>query len=345
MLTVAAVTGAVSLSTRASASPHPQLPARTAGQLLAAVRASDTTALSGTIVQTARLGLPALPGADSASLSWQSLMTGSHTARVWIAGPSKQRIAVKASLAESDVIHNLRDLWTYASTTNEVSHTVLSAAQGQRATPAAAVYTPTQAAQQVLKAISPTTWVSVDRTRRVAGHKAYTLVLTPRDPLSTVSRVTIALDSVHFVPLQVQVFGSATAPAFETGFTTKLSFATPKASVFAFHSPRGATIVQNPLTSRPAGRVDARSARSPKPAAASSTRILGKGWTSVIEFTHGLPARATGSMLTELTKPVGSTGNRLLRTSLVNALICKDGRVFVGAVTPRLLEQTAAATR
>lgn len=345
-LTVAVVAGAVSLSSHASASAHPRLPARTAAQLLAAVQTSDATALSGTIVETARLGLPALPGADSASLSWQSLATGSHTAQVWIAGPDKQRVAVKGSLTESDVIHNQRDLWTYTSATNEVSHTVLTDSGGRssaRNTPDVRSYTPAQAAQQALKAIDPTTRVSVDRTRMVAGHKAYTLVLVPRDTRSTVTKVTIALDSVHFVPVQVQVFGSAAAPAFETGFTTNLSFATPKASVFDFHAPAGAKVVQNPLTRHPDGGSD--SAGPSSLPDKQGLRGLGTGWTSIAELTHGLPAAATGSMLDKLTKPVGSTGNRLLSTSLVNVLVMADGRVFLGAVTPALLEQTAATHR
>jgi hypothetical protein len=34
----------------------------------------------------------------------------------------------------------------------------------------------------------------------------------------------------------------------------------------------------------------------------------------------------------------------LLRTALVNAVITSDGRVFVGAVQPALLEHVAATT-
>ena len=52
----------------------------------------------------------------------------------------------------------------------------------------------------------------------------------------------------------------------------------------------------------------------------------------------------SNGMLTELSTPIGSAGARLVHTALVNALILADGRVFVGAVSPAQLEQTAADT-
>lgn len=355
VLTAAAVVGTVLVSSNAYSSPHPKLPARSAAQLLAAVGSSDTVALSGTIVETARLGLPSLPGTDGASLSWQSLVTGSHTAQVWLGGPDRQRIAVKGSLSESDVVHNGRDLWTYTSTTNEVSHSVVPAADAAApsVTPDALALSPTQAAARVLATIDPTTRVDVDPTRRVAGRKAYTLVLRPKDTRSTVSKVTIALDSAHFVPLQVQIFASGPRPAFETGFTTDLSFVTPKASVFTFRAPAGATVVKDPLTRTAEGErggvpTPGRSGVD-RPAAGAGTggsgaEVIGKGWTSIVELPHGLPAGTADSLITRFTTPVGTSGARLLSTALVNALILPDGRVFAGAVTPVMLEQTAAAT-
>ena len=214
---------------------------------------SSSVALSGTVSETARLGLPSLPGADGgASLDWQSLITGSHTALVSVAGPDKQRVALLGSLAESDVIRNGQDLWTYVSSTNAVTHTVLSGKDGAGSTAGtpdadASSLTPAGAAQKVLAAIDPSTVVTVDPTQVVAGEKAYTLVLTPRDTRSTVHKVTIAIDATHYVPLQVEVFGASSTPAFQTGFIGSVSFATPAASVFEFHAPAGATTAPDPL--------------------------------------------------------------------------------------------------
>ncbi len=349
ILTCAVVGGGVLLSSPANSSPHPTLPARTAGQLLTAVQSSTTVALSGTIVETARLGLPALPSADStATLSWQSLVTGSHTALVWTDGPQKQRLALTGQLSESDVIHNARDLWTYTSTTNQVTHSTLPADAANK--PTADNYTPAAAAAAALKAINPTTKVTVDPTQVVAGKKAYTLVLTPRDKRSTVRKVTIALDSAHYVPLRVQVFGSAARPAFESGFTS-IRFKTPAASVFAFHAPKGATVAKDPFGTSVhhgdfQGRPPSENGKTSKvPARADETKVIGSSWTSVVELTGGLPAGSTAGLLNKASRPVGSTGDRLITTSLLNVLIRKDGRAFVGAVTPAALEAIAAASR
>jgi outer membrane lipoprotein-sorting protein len=355
---VGAVGGGVLLSSPASSSPHPTLPVRTAGQLLTAVQASTTVALSGTIVETARLGLPALPGADmTATLSWQSLVTGSHTALVWTDGPQKQRIALTGQLSESDVIHNGRDLWTYTSTTNQVTHSTLPADVAKTTTADKNGYTPATAAAAALKAINPTTKVSVDPTQVVAGRKAYTLVLTPRDHRSTVRRVTIALDSSSSVPLRVQVFGSASRPALESGFTN-IHFKTPAASVFAFHAPKGATVAKDPFgtsthqggrahrTAIANGRTVAHGKTStPAQPSTDRTKVIGSSWTSVVELPGGLPAGTTTGLLNKASKPVGTTGARLITTSLFNVLILKGGRVFVGAVTPTALEAVAAAAR
>ncbi len=357
--TIAAVAGVALIPSTASANAHPKLPARSAAQLLAAVESSAMTPLSGTVVETARLGLPSLPGADSASLSWQSLVTGSHTARVWMSGPQHQRVALLGPLAESDVVRNGHDLWTYTSMTNEVSHTVLSATTGRSTstgeTPGTdpRSLTPLAAAKQALQAIDPTTKVAVDLTQRVARQKAYTLVLTPRDTRSTVRKVTIAIDSRHFVPLRVQVFGVGARPALETGFTD-VSYRAPADSVFAFRAPAGARVVKDPygLNGDRGRSGDQGKAERPGPARpsapASGARTIGTGWTSIVELPATLGAssnaNANASLLTKLTTPVGTNGDRLLRTSLVNALLLKDGRVFLGAVSSALLEQTAAAT-
>lgn len=356
VLTAAIIAGGAVLSSPADSSPHPSLPVRTAGQLLAAAESSVSVPLSGTVVETARLGLPALPTTGStASLDWQTLATGSHTALVWTDGPARQRLALTGQLSESDVIHNGRDLWTYTSATNEVSHSVLSGADAKRASRAATSYTPAQAAAAALSAIEPTTVVSVDRTEVVAGQKAYTLVLTPRDHRSTVRRVTIALDSVHFVPLRVQIFGSATQPAFEVGFTS-ITFKAPAASVFDFVAPKGATVVSNPLdpqhrTIRSRTRAQTPtggSAKQPpvKPTAPppASTKVIGSGWTTVVERSGGLPTGAASGLLLESSQPVGNAGARLVTTSLLNVLILKDGRMFLGAVSPAMLQTVAAAT-
>lgn len=339
-VTAAAIAGAVLVPLNSSATVHPKLPPRTAAQLLAAVQGSSGTALSGTVVETARLGLPSLPTADaSASLDWQSLIVGSHSARVWVDGQDRQRVGLLGTLSEAEVIHNGRDVWTYTSRTNQVTHQTLSPdATGTDHPDATDKYTPQGAADAALKAIDPTTRVSVDDTQKVAGRSAYVITLTPKDARSTVERVTIALDSVHYVPLRVQVFGSAARPAIEVGFTD-VTFARPEASLFRFRAPAGATTTNDPLG---VGRDGERNS-TPEQAAPSSV-VIGSGWTTIVELPSGAAGAQMPGLLDKLTK-VQPDGSRRLTTSLVNALLTKDGRVFVGAVSPAALAQAAQTHR
>src|SRR5580693_4002611 len=81
------VTGGVMAGSLVSvAQAAPALPSRTPAQLLAEVAADSGPALSGTVLETASLGLPSLPG-NASPTSISSLLTGSHTFQVWYAGP------------------------------------------------------------------------------------------------------------------------------------------------------------------------------------------------------------------------------------------------------------------
>jgi outer membrane lipoprotein-sorting protein len=362
-ITAAAIAAAALLPSTASADPHPALPERTPAQLLAAVQGSSVQHLSGTIVETARLGLPALPGAnDTAALNWQTLITGTHTARVWFDGKDKQRLALLGQLSETDIIRNGNDVWSYASAGQKVGHVVQTPPKAEQSkTPDATdltTQTPLGAADQALKAIDPSTVVSVDRTARVADRPAYTLVLTPRDTRSTVRKVLIAVDASRNVPLRVQVFGASSTPAFETGFTD-ISFSQPAASVFQFTPPKGVTVTHDLFgTTGPSrhrvgnGKAVTTPAEPPAGAAeakGAGPKILGTGWTSVAEF----PASADGSsplaglsggsseLLGRLTTSLPG-GARLIKSALINVLITADGRLLVGAVSPDLLQSYAA---
>ena len=90
-----------------SASAHDSLAPRSAAQLLVDVQKAKVEGLSGTVVQTADLGLPALPNvAGGSSSDFTALVSGSHTLRLWYAGPTKARLALLGDLGESDLIRN-----------------------------------------------------------------------------------------------------------------------------------------------------------------------------------------------------------------------------------------------
>ena len=139
----------------------PDLPQKSAAQLLAAVAQATPHPFSGTATETADLGLPALPGGSSTSLQWQSLIAGTHTAKVWVASPQQVRLALVGDLAESDVVRNGPDVWIWQSGANTVDHVVVpSRAAGS--TPSTLpsempTITPDSAAATVLAALDPTT--------------------------------------------------------------------------------------------------------------------------------------------------------------------------------------------
>ena len=183
--------GALTAGTMIStAQASPELPVRTPAQLLASVagRTAPLPALTGTVVETASLGLPQLPGsADPNSIV--ALLAGSHTIKIWYADPTHIRLAVQTTMSETDVIRNGREGWVWQSSSNSVTRMQSPAREGQAARPPAALpsqlpLTPQQAASQALKAVGPSTRVSVQRNVTVAGQPAYQLVLSPRRRLT-----------------------------------------------------------------------------------------------------------------------------------------------------------------
>ena len=109
------------------------LPEKTPAQVLVLLGGHTTTTLSGTVAQTSELGLPELPstapssGPASASgaASIAELLTGQHTARVFVDGPSKVRVQVVDRLAERDLIRRDSELWFYSSRDNSAAHLTL----------------------------------------------------------------------------------------------------------------------------------------------------------------------------------------------------------------------------
>jgi outer membrane lipoprotein-sorting protein len=347
---VVAVLGSGVLSANAS----PSLPNLTAAQLLAAVEEAHVDGFSGQLVADADLGLPELPslgGSSSSDTSLYSMLSGSHTARVWYAGPTKQRFALLGTLGETDVFHDGTDLWQWDSDDLTAVHTTLpTASADQVPTPVpSSTLTPDQLAQRAIAAIDPSTVVTVDDTRRIAGRPAYDLVLSPRDASSRISSIHIGLDSQYKVPLSVQVYprGDTAHAAIDVSFSS-IDFAVPADSEFSFHPPSSAKVTEQSWADISDGKAGGRAggaggAGSPAgkvgAAASSSTRVFGTGWTSVIR----LPGSdAPGGLAGALTPVTGSWGTgRLFTSKLVSALFVDNGPVFVGAVDPSVLYAAA----
>jgi outer membrane lipoprotein-sorting protein len=347
-----AITGAVMAASLISvAQASPGLPPRTPAQLLAQVGDSVTPPLTGTVVETTSLGLPALPGAaDPTSIS--SLLTGSHTIRVWYSGPRHFRLAVPESLSETDVIADGNTAWQWQSTANTVTEYTLPPHQSAPQTqPTTAPLTPQQAAQQVLAVVGKTTTVSVDSNVTVAGQPAYELVLAPKDSRSLVGQVQIAIDGKNGVPLRLQVYArDASSPGFQVGYTS-IQFVTPAPADLTFSPPPGAKVSHVDLVHQKASNSQP-----------SDVSTIGSGWLTVLDLpSAGLTAPSSsstlapgnggsgdsaavlGALLGSAAHVSGTWGSgRLLRTSLVSVLITDSGRMFVGAVQPSVLYAAAS---
>ncbi|WP_043444239.1 LolA family protein [Arthrobacter sp. L77] len=299
---VVIVTAAVSGSAVAEA--QPQLPAKTAQELLEFVATSTDDAYSGTVEQSSDLGLPDIsmatpPGATSGSDPTSTaleLLTADHTAQVYVDGPDRARVQVLDQLAQRDVVVNQDDVWFYDSSTNEATHAVLPDRESAKAEveaklqEKAAEYpelqnvprTPAELAEVFLSTIDPTTEVTVDGTSRVAGRSAYELLLTPEDTATLIGSIAIAVDSETGVPLSVTVQAEGQEDAaFQAGFSA-VDFSTPDADIFAFTPPADATVTEAPVDDARA-RMEAKDA----PVATDEPVVLGEGWSTIVELPAG----------------------------------------------------------
>jgi len=354
----------------------PALPERTAEQLLAsAVQASrgGLKPMSGTVVQTASLGLPGLP--DVAGMSGSSpaaLLAGSHELKVWYGGEGKVRFALPGRMSETNLIMNGDQVWMWQSDVNKATRIKVGEAKdagslghggpadgaARKALPTAT--TPQQLAQQLLEKAGDDTAISVTNTEKVADRAAYQLLFAPKDASSLVKEVKVALDAETFVPLRIQVYArSAAEPAFEVGFTS-VTFSPPAAENFAFTPPAGAKVEETSLGEL-AELAEERGTRQGEEHKGKA-RIIGKGWTTVAmipaselgkptsaprseapQDAAGQDADAIADAMLKSAKPIsGAWGSgKVVQTKLVSALLTDDGRLLVGAVTPQKLAEVA----
>lgn len=275
-VTALVVGGGVAAS--ASSDAVPDLPERSAADLLVSIGEAEPVPFSGTVRTVAELGLPDLSaltgatgGAESATDPASALMrlaTGENSLRVWVGGPDQQRVSLLDDFSELDLVHDGDVAWTYSSSEDTATRYDLAAiaarAQAEHAArqdgtapepePSAeptlpegaapfADMTPQELAETLLAEADETTEVSVGEAQVVAGRDAYTLVATPRDDATLVAGIEVAVDAETGLVLQVQVDARGQAdPAFVTGFTD-LDLAAPDPEVFDFTPPAGTTVV------------------------------------------------------------------------------------------------------
>lgn len=329
-----------------------------------AVAGAHPDGLSGTVTESANLGLPSLPGQhqgahQNKSGGFSSLLSGTHDLKVWTAGQDKSRVALLDKKGEADAIRNGNQAWLWSSTDKSASHLTFprsqkpsSGAKSSTAAPNGLPATPQEAAQMALDQISPTTKATVDRNVTVAGRSAYQLVLKPKDSASLVSTVRLAVDAKTSTALRAQVFARGQDKAALSVSFRSVDFSVPDAKNFHFSPPSGAKVTQHKMTGKHADR-----AQSNGKQLAKASKTVGKGWTQVQvsdlskagSGMHARPghrgkpdqkgkAKQLRQELKSLPKVSGSWGSgRLLQGSLFSAVLTDHGRLAVGAVKPALL--------
>ena len=306
----------------ASAGDH-GLPPVTPEALLAQVAAARPSPLSGTVVYTARLGLPEIPFASAGGADPIVLLGGSSTMRVWSDGADRSRVALLGATSEYSVVRDGAQAWTYSSANDAVVHYALNAQDAARydklsgelrtkteSPVAGGLPTPEEAARAALAHADKSSVITLDAQTTVAGRAAYQLVVTPRSENTLVARIVVAIDAVTSTPLRVQTWSTqdSTAPALELGFTD-VRFATPDPAVLTFSAPAGATVkdVVVPLPDE-----SALAGSTTKPTAGAlpdGVSVTGTGWATVVTLAHvdvkslvaGDPAALTGALGTEPT--------------------------------------------
>jgi len=355
------IAGAVAIPAMASAAPSldPKRPA----EVLALMAKAHDAHFSGTVTQTADLGLPQLPtgaanggsgSGDSAYSDVLELLSGSHTAKIWVDGATRQRVQVTDQLAERDIIRDGTTAWTWDSSKNAATKLTLPSRSSAAPSGAATTMSPAQLATRIVDDLSGSTRLSVDGSVRVAGRPAYELTLDPTSTSTLVDKVTLAVDSATGVPLSVEVDAvGQKAPAFHVAFS-RIDFGRPAASLFSFAAPSGSKVTTQDL-SRRSGHAGTPTGSAPSAGgapAADRPTVSGSGWDSIAIIPASAAAKAGGSatadpsdgsassdLLGQLTTPV--SGGRAVQTSLVSVLFADNGRVLVGAVPVSALEAAA----
>jgi outer membrane lipoprotein-sorting protein len=361
---VTAVTVAALQIPAAQASPN--LPDRTPAQLLASVsNDAKVPPMTGTVVETASLGLPQLPQTGN-STSMTSLLTGSHTMKVYYQDGKHYRLSIPQPSSETDVIADGTKVWLWNSADDSVTKFTQPANAKQTAPQAPKTpLTPQQAANQVIASVGKTTLVSVQANVMVAGEPSYQLVLAPKDHRSLVGKVVIAVDGKYGVPLRVQLYAKgASSPAFQVGYTA-LQWVTPDPANFSFTPPKGASVDVVNLK-------DESKSASGSSSAQTGVGTYGKSWLTVAAFpqkdlmqglgtTSGSSGSANSSTGQQNTfnnnnqgvgvsqqellnallgsaKPVhGTWGSGTLVTSSLVSMLMTNGEVYIGAVQPSVL--------
>lgn len=292
-----AVSSAVALSLVSqplfAAGESNDLPEISAEELIVKVLDAEPQAMSGTVVHTARLGLPDMLFTEATGADPISLLGGSSTIRLWTDGEERSRVALLGTMSEYSVVADGPEMWTYSSSDDEAVRYSFSdadlaelesmseEARAEMLNRKAELPTPQEAAEQALGMVNEFSTVEIDAQTTIAGRDVYQVIVTPNTDKTLVERVALAIDGETMIPLRVQTWSTqdTSAPAVEVSFTD-VDFGMPSESVFDFSAPASATQsdVIIPLPEKDGmDKMTGEEREMPV--------VTGTGWESVVEFT------------------------------------------------------------
>ena len=340
----------------------PTVPVATPAQVAARAAATHPQPRSGSFELSTGLGLGDLGTSGAAGgAGLVGLSAGTVEARTWSDGAGRSRVAQIRPLEETDWIRYGSTVWVWHSRSTRAvrvnapaaldlpSPGILTAVAGT-STP---VPTPEELAARLLGLRDRATELSLGTPRRIAGRPAYDLVLRPRSAGSLVARIEVVVDAATGLPLEVSVQPHLGGPVIRDRYRS-ISFARPGAANFSFRPPAGADVTEaasintasadrrlrDPREGRGRGRRYFGGPPPPPP----SIALGGTGWDEVV-VARGIEEWRFRYVLRVGTPVSGSFGRGLLlRTRALSLIALDDGRVVVGAVTPRRLEAAIAET-
>ncbi|MGH3934239.1 MAG: LolA family protein [Pseudonocardiaceae bacterium] len=334
---VASAIGLGALTMPAGARSDPSLPPVSPEDLVASVLSAEIPAFGGTITVHNELGLPALPGLPE----FTPLTQPETTLRAWSDGQGHSRLAVPSRNGEKVLIDDGTTLWRYDSAARTATAVEHGAQSAKRHTP---MTEPTQAARDLVGAVSKNSTVTVDGTGYVAGRPVYQLVLTPAPTERTLLReVRVAIDLVTRIPLQLTVLGNGSPdPVLQIGFSD-LNVGTQDPALFQFTPPAGVKIERSqPSNKEPPGPRDAAGAMISTQGDGWDTVVLGKLPSARPDTEH--PDSEQGdplALVQQIGQPASGPWGQgwVVRTAVVTVLVTSDGRVAAGAVPQQVLDE------
>jgi hypothetical protein len=199
-----------------------------AAGVLQRIQGSRDVAFSGYVETTGAVGLPQ----NDALSSLAKLLGDTSKVRVWWRDPTRWRVSTLRTTGETDLLHagdrTLR--WVYE------SKSVTLIPDVSVRLPNTADLLPNELARRVLAGARPGE-LSRLPARRVAGHHALGLRLTPADPQSAISRVDVYADQATGLPVQVRMFAKGLASASLSTRFLDLTVGEPDASALQFSAP------------------------------------------------------------------------------------------------------------